>query len=803
MSLSSPQGKQHVPNSVQKVACSAQSSPHSAQDFLQNYFEYYATCPKGLEKLLAQELLELDAREIRPLQGSVSFKGTSQVVLRCALWSRLASQIVVVLARIDANDANTLYNNTFEMTWEQELAHVERLIVHAHGTNDKLTNSLFVAQKVKDAILDRMYQKTHRKLMVDKATPQMAVAVRIHGTRATIGLELCGDPLFKRGYESYSTGRSAGSLRADFAAAIVRLAFGSLASSTDCAAYKAQGPLTLICAFPHEATLLIEALMYLKHQAPGLLRKRWPHTLWRGFEPDTWAHLVNQALELSQNTSMQINPARILVLQEPQTSTHGTHASLSQMLIRAGLGAQTITQGDAFCVGSALTRKQMRGSTFVLTDFSWIFADRPELYSLALQEFQSMCNTLANLRATPSGNAVLMMPAGDDKLLNFGTSNVSYSITVQKRTLELCNYDLSSVARTQPLLSINTPDGTSQKIPALIESSQQFAARLVKVIKERAKWAQREDITCYRIYDCDLPDYALSIDLYQNETSRWVLINEFAAPKEIDPTRAAMRFLDSLRVVPPALKIPLDHIVLRTRQKTKGGSQYAYDAKPLFDNKKSLIVQEGGLEFEINFSSRLDCGLFLDHRLTRGMLREMMKKTKGSKRFLNLFAYTGSATCYAADGGARHTTTVDMSKPSLDWARRNMERNGFIDDGTGTIHEYIQADVLRWTTEQRRTPNRWDLIFCDVPTFSNSNKMGKRTWDVQRDHAELIICLSRLLTRDGTAIFSCNLRNFKPNLETLQKAGVQISDITAQTIPHDFERNPKIHHCYLVKRIRQ
>ena len=211
------------------------------------------------------------------------------------------------------------------------------------------------------------------------------------------------------------------------------------------------------------------------------------------------------------------------------------------------------------------------------------------------------------------------------------------------------------------------------------------------------------------------------------------------------------------------------------------------------------LVEEGGLTFEVNFESRLDCGIFLDHRETRALVREIAKQTQGSKRFLNLFAYTGTATCYAADGGAKHTTTVDMSRPSLDWARRNMARNGF----TGPEHEFVQADVVAWISEQRRTANRWDLVFCDVPTFSNSDRMHHGSWDVQRDHAELLIGVSRLLTRNGTCVFSCNLRSFKPDVEYLRRYGVEVEDITARTIPEDFSRNPKIHHCYLVRRFAQ
>ena len=354
---------------------------------------------------------------------------------------------------------------------------------------------------------------------------------------------------------------------------------------------------------------------------------------------------------------------------------------------------------------------------------------------------------------------------------------------------------------------------------------RQFAARLRKVAKLRGRWAKREDVTCYRVYDSDLPDYAVTIDLYQGTDprtmtptgTRWLQVSEYAAPKEVDPALARCRLLDVLAIAPAVLDVKPHNVFVRVRRHGKGGSQYAAEGTSADrveprgkggakvsrgrDGMPALppgahLIEEGGLVFEVNFSERLDCGIFLDHRETRSMLREMAKQTKGSKRFLNLFAYTGTATCYAADGGMRHTTTVDLSRPSLAWARRNMERNGFV----GKEHEYVQADVVRWVDEQRHTPNRWDLVFCDVPTFSNSQRMRGRSFDVQRDHAELLIGLSRLLTRDGVCVFSCNLRTFSPDLDTLTRAKVELRDITAQTIPEDFARNKRIHHAYLIRR---
>ena len=249
-----------------------------------------------------------------------------------------------------------------------------------------------------------------------------------------------------------------------------------------------------------------------------------------------------------------------------------------------------------------------------------------------------------------------------------------------------------------------------------------------------------------------------------------------------------------LAIVPPLLDIEPRNIHVKVRTHSRGGSQYAQDER---SRGRADVILEGGLEFEVNLGERLDTGIFLDNRETRALLREMAKPGEGGpKSFLNLFAYTGTASCYAADGGAASTTTVDLSATYLDWARRNMARNGF----EGDEHEFVQADVLRWVAEQRHGRRRWDLVFCEPPTFSNSARMRKRAFDVQRDHAQLLIDVSRLLNPGGTCVFSCNLRSFKPDAETLGKAGVAIEDITQQTIPEDFARNPRIHRCFLVTR---
>jgi 23S rRNA (guanine2445-N2)-methyltransferase / 23S rRNA (guanine2069-N7)-methyltransferase len=242
------------------------------------------------------------------------------------------------------------------------------------------------------------------------------------------------------------------------------------------------------------------------------------------------------------------------------------------------------------------------------------------------------------------------------------------------------------------------------------------------------------------------------------------------------------------------LKVPTSNVYLKQRKRDKGGSQYA-ERDVRGSNSTQHLIAEDGLVFEVDFAAHLDTGIFLDHRSTRHWLREQAR----GKDCLNLFAYTGTASVFMAAGGAKSVTTLDLSNTYQAWAQRNMERNGFKD--TRRYH-FEQADALRWVQEQRHAPDaqRYDLIFVDPPTFSNSARMGTRSWDVQRDHVELLIAVSRLLAPGGQAVFSTNLRSFKLDEENLAKAHVVAKDITPSTIPPDFERNARIHHCYLLSR---
>jgi len=308
--------------------------------------------------------------------------------------------------------------------------------------------------------------------------------------------------------------------------------------------------------------------------------------------------------------------------------------------------------------------------------------------------------------------------------------------------------------------------------------AEDYANRLRKNLKKLEKWARQEGIECYRIYDADLPDYNVAVDRY----GEWVVVQEYAPPKTIEPSKARQRLFDVIAATLSVLDLPANRLVLKTRERQKGKSQY----QKLGEKGDFFEVSEFNAKLWVNLTDYLDTGLFLDHRIARKMLGQMSK----GKDFLNLFAYTGSASVHAGLGGAKSTTTVDMSRTYLEWAERNLRLNGL----TGRQHRLMQADCLSWL---RESDEQFDLIFIDPPTFSNSKRM-EESFDVQRDHLLLMKDLKRLLRKNGTVMFSNNKRGFKMDLEGLAELQLHAEEITAKTQSQDFARNRQIHNCWLI-----
>ncbi|GAA4449590.1 class I SAM-dependent methyltransferase [Rurimicrobium arvi] len=309
---------------------------------------------------------------------------------------------------------------------------------------------------------------------------------------------------------------------------------------------------------------------------------------------------------------------------------------------------------------------------------------------------------------------------------------------------------------------------------------QMFENRLRKVYKHFAKLARKQQQSCFRFYDHDMPEFPFVIEYYDGALHAAEYKRRHGMEDEVHDA-----WLESCRdVIARVTEITPDLVFIKVRQRKEGkeGQYQKFDT-----TKQERIVSENGLSFIVNLTDYLDTGLFLDHRITRRMVQEEAE----GKRVLNLFCYTGSFSVYAAKGGAKSVTSVDLSKTYINWAKRNMQFNKLY---RPEVHEFVQADVMEVIDELPR--NSFDLIVCDPPTFSNSKRMDT-SFDVQRDHVVLLKKLLKACTEEGKIYFSNNYRGFSMDRDAIPAAVVK--DITSQTTPFDFQGR-LFRSCFMIQK---
>ncbi len=736
---------------------------------------FFAPCPRGVEALLADELRRLRVRGVRPQRAGVLFSGSIADAYRVLLWSRLASRVLLSLGDVPATSADELYAGVTAMPWEDHLRATGTLAVDATGVNDALRNTQFTAVKVKDAIADRFRARFARRPSVDTRRPDLRVNVVVRDASARISIDLSGDPLHRRGYREPGT-QVAAPMKETLAAAVLEIAgWRDIAQNGG-------GFLDPMCG---SGTLAIEAALMAGGIAPGLTRSQWGFLTWLGHDAEAWERANRKARERREEGLATLPPIAASDYDESAL------AVARGCIHRAGLEPYiTVARRSAALIEPP---SSVVGLVACNPPYGERLSERahlPELYS----------ELGGTLRARFDGWTLAVISPDEHLAAGLGMRATRVHELYNGRILAPVSvFGVGSAMAAPEQPAGRKVDDDRRRGPAAPfdataapdAGAQAFANRLRKMAKHYGQWARRTGVTCYRVYDADLPDYNLAVDIYAgagvDEGRRFVHLAEYAAPGEVDPERASQRLEWAQAAAAEVLGVEPFHVFVKRRERQRGTAQYERMGKKSITS----LVAENGLTFEVNLSDYLDTGLFLDHRDTRAWIRESAAGT----RFLNLFAYTGTASVYAADGGAQSTTTVDLSATYLEWAGRNMAHNGF----TGAEHERVQADVLRWIDGAIDEGRTYDLIFCDPPTFSNSKRMDT-TWDVQRDHAALIIATAKLLAPQGTLIFSCNRRKFTLETDVLAKAGLEVRDVTRRTIPKDFERVSAIHSCWTVRK---
>ncbi|MGQ0594384.1 MAG: bifunctional 23S rRNA (guanine(2069)-N(7))-methyltransferase RlmK/23S rRNA (guanine(2445)-N(2))-methyltransferase RlmL [Gammaproteobacteria bacterium] len=756
----------------------------------------FATTPKGMERLLARELRALGALRVRPGRAGAYFEGGLAVASRACLWSRLASRVLWPLARFPAPSPETLYEGVRAIHWDEHLAPAGTLAVRFEAVDSAITHSQFGALKVKDAIVDQLRERHGQRPSIDRERPDVRVHVYLHRDQASLGIDLSGEALHRRGYRQEG---GPAPLKENLAAALLVCAgWPALAAS----GAPFEDPL---CG---SGTLPIEAALMAFDIAPGLLRPYFGFLGWRGHHPILWAELLEEArarrvaglrdnvIAGSDSDPMAVQMARSHVvrarLAEKIRIERCALADLQPQAGRPGLVVANPPYGERLgrdpdlprlyaTLGDALKRAfpGWRAAVFTanlgLAHRLRVVPERtPVFYNGALRCRLYCFDVASSPRAVSPQSSVAAPP--EAATVVGGT--LSSRDPVEK--------DAGSQSKLGPIVA---QAATRPEPIGVAVGAEMFANRLAKNMKSLARWARRAGVDCYRIYDADLPEFNLAIDLYQGE-GRYVYVQEYEAPPHIDAARAASRLEAALAVITRLCEIPEAHVFVRQRRRQRGVGQY----EKLAAGGALHEVRENGCRFLVNLTDYLDTGLFLDHRPTRALIGALAR----GRRFLNLFGYTGTATVYAALGGASSTTTVDLSRTYLDWARHNLDLN----DITGPAHALVQADCLAWLEETTRTlpaDERYGLIFTDPPTFSNSKRMPE-TFDVERDHFALLRAAVRLLAPDGVMIFSTNRRHMKLDEPAIAALGLRIEDLTHATIPPDFARNPRVHRCWRLSR---
>ena len=723
---------------------------------------FFASCPKGIEGLLAQELAQLGATQIKETRAGVSFstKNFANAYEIC-LWSRLANHIYLPLAEASVNNWDELSQFALQFDWSAHMSVENTFAIDVDLINSPFNNDKYAAQRFKDGLVDYWRERTGKRPTVKTIQPDFLFHVFVKKNALTLSLNLSGESLHRRGYRP-ETGRAP--LKENLAAAILlRAHWPEIAA-------KGGSLFDPLCG---SGSFLVEAAMIAGDIAPGLLRTYFGFLQWQEFKPAVWKKIREEAIARREKGLAKI--PRIIGYDGDIHAIHLAQASIK----RAGLESHIHTERrelancEALTVppGLAITNPPYGERLGEKSTLQFTYQHLGDIFKKYFSDWQCSVFTgnpdLAKaLRLGPDSTYRFFNGTIPCQLLNFTirerapTTHATCAVTSPLAG----EVDQAQPRRVRGINENNIPSG-----------AEDFANRLRNNKEQREKIAKRENVSCYRVYDADLPDYAIAVDRYEEA----IHVQEYAAPKTIDPEKAALRLSQALAHIQHIFNLPDNKIFLKTRQKQKGLAQYEKQAnKAHYEN-----VHENGLQFLVNLSDYLDTGLFLDSRWIRQWIAQQVK----GKNFLNLFCYTGSATVYAASGKAASTVSVDMSVPYLAWAERNLAVNGFSPDK----HQFIHADCIQWLTE---TTQKFDVILLDPPTFSNSKRMDQ-TLDIQRDQLDLVTLAMKHLTKDGTLMFVTNKQNFKLALEI--SAQFTVENITQQSLPFDFKRYP-IHHAFLI-----
>ncbi len=720
---------------------------------------YFAASAANQNDLVAKEAELCNAQEIHLVNGGVEFSGDIETGYRFCLNSRIASRLLIGLAQDDEIfSADDLYDASVQIPWEEYVNPEKTFSVTITAMRcNWLNNTHFGALRLKDAIVDRIKEKFNdERPIVDPENSDVTFHLHIDRDVVKWYVDFSGRSMHQRGYRSLDVKAM---MKENLASAVIMRSewYKSLQNGT---------PTKLVDPFCGSGTIIIEAALMLANIAPGLLHYQnfafhklpfHDESLFEKILEEMYVKVEETTPQTNIFYAWDIHPKAI-----ESARLNAKMAKVDHLISFEKKDFATITKDDV-----------MEGKHSIITDPP--YGVRLQ-YDQSIEELYRMIGTTCNTLFLGWNVSIL---CGNKELLSFVDMKPNRTNSLYNGAIEaqLAHYYVFTEEERNELIERAIKKKAERLASPLSDGAQMAYNRIIKNMAKITPIMEKEGVSCYRIYDADMPEYSAAIDLYEG---KYVHLTEYAPPSTIDEEDASRRLQELVDATERATGIDLDFIFIKVRKSQKGDSQY----ERMASSNKFFVIKEHNHKFFANFTDYIDTGIFLDHRPVRHMIEEISK----GKRFLNLFAYTGTATVHAAAGGALSTVTVDASSTYLDWALKNMEMNGF----TGMNHFFYKDDCITWLQE---TYDNFDLIFCDPPTFSNS-KM-RDMFDVSVDQRILIHQCMHHLNQDGTLLFSTNYRKFKLDEEIIEE--YDVTDISEETIPEDFKRNSKIHYCFKIQ----
>ena len=720
---------------------------------------YFAQSSQNQTDLIVKEAERAGAERVKATASGVQFSGSLEVGYRFCLTTRIASRVLQALYFDEhISSPDELYEKCKLIPWEEYIdpSKTFQLTQTVQACN-WIKNSHFASLRVKDAIVDRIREHfNEERPSVDTDNPDITFHLHIKSEKVIIYIDFSGEGLFKRGYRSDSTDAI---LKEHLAAAVLYRSdwYKTVLDSN---------PGVFLDPFCGSGTLVVEAALLARDIAPGLIRKQ-PYAFEKlsSFDAEIYEQVLSELSERAEEAKNR--EIKIYASDISRTAVEIAKAAA----LKAGVYDDITFSVKDFTLFTSEDVPSSKG---------YIVTDPP--YGIRMKDFDES-KLYSKLGAVCQENFKgwkISILCGDSELLSLIDMKPERTNSLFNGGIlcQLAHYSVFSDEEKQELIQRAIKRREERLAQPLSEGAQMAYNRLKKNLAELKPIMEKEGVTCYRIYDADMPEYSAAIDMYEG---KWINLQEYAPPATIEKEAAERRLNELVLATERATGIDIENIYIKQRKEQKGKDQY----KKLASKNKFYLSKENGVQFLVNFTDYLDTGIFLDHRPIRKFIQENSK----DKRFLNLFCYTATATLDAVKGGALSTTSVDASSTYLDWAMENFKINGY---STDIGNFFYRSDALDYLWD---TFDRFDLIFCDPPTFSNSK--SRDTFDVQRDHSRLIDACMMHLEKNGMLIFSNNFRRFKMDDYILTKYSVE--DITPTTIGSDFERDPKIHKCFIIK----